>query len=258
MQQWDGEPRPPALTAIYHHVSWTDKALSQFLHVMYNRCMEVIYNEFKEKLNGLWCPERSNWPTGTTDKWHLTDSDVKFRLRVWSFPSFSYLLFPPRSVSSLRAAELNDGVFCPSVPANQTKAFSASAAAAAPSLCVTLILEKTTPSSSAQGTVRLWISSSLLDLSRVFFFFFYYTCFAGAVASCNSSRNAVPTRLSDARTLGQVSRLVSAGRENRYERKDYPSEISAGCISISWGVSSPALLIIFHLQWHEVCPSHFP
>lgn len=131
-----------------------------------------------------------------------------------SFLSFSYLFVPP--LSSPQAAEVKDGVFCPSVPANQTKAFSASAAAAAPSLCVTLILEKTTPSSAAQGTDPLWISSSLLDLSCLSLFF---RC------CCERSCNAVPTRPNHARTSGQVSKSAGAGHENRYETRIIPVKI---------------------------------
>lgn len=141
----------------------------------------------------------------TTDHWHLNKywSGWKFEVK------FSVLLLPLFLPVLPQAAEVKGGFFSPRVSINQTEAFFASATAAAPFLCVTLILEKTTPPSSAHGTDPLWISSSLLELLSL--------SFSGAVASADETHQAESHQ-------NQIAFARSV--QNRYGtfKEDYPSE----------------------------------
>ncbi len=151
--------------------------------------------------------------------------------------SFSYLYF---YLSSPQAAEVEGAVFSPSVSVNQTEAFSASAAAAAPSLCVTLILKKSTPSSSAQDTDPLPISPSFLDLLCL-------SLFADAVASAD--KNAVLTRLNQTTNPGprqSVSQMVLDVR-HRYETRIILVKIQLFVSPSLEAISSAGPLLILHL-----------
>lgn len=138
--------------------------------------------------------------------YHSTVQSYKFCVLV-TFTQLSFL-------SSPQAAEVKGAaVFCPDVPIEQIKAFSASAAAAPSSSCYSDFGNKHSIIFSARLTTPfiffilpcLSFSSSLICLTLLVPSFSRWYC--------GLSRSAVPSRPHRTRTSGLVSGMLNAGQQ---------------------------------------------